>query len=424
MKLSRVDSRSFYLDHLLSTLSYARERDYTGWDLYDGESSRILRALPADNKWLNLAFQQSVRRAPVNIRRLLMVEQRRNYMGAALFTMANLAAYELTREKGYREEARRLADWLVEERCRGYAGYCGSFSHPLQDLSNRCLPKTPDIVDTAIGVRALLAAGDAIDPKYRELALTAPEFVFEDLDYRPTPDGVGARIHYRTTDTGEPYTLNANALGARLLLDCYERTGEERLREAATEILKYVASKQTPEGGWKYMDPASASHLSMDNFHNGYIVESFHRYEELVGDGRFDSTLDRALCFYRNTLFDDDGAPHFDESNAYPRDVHSSAVGAIVFSRLGETGFSRRVLSWAIRNLSDGNGRFYHEQRRFYTKRITLMRWCQAWMAHALGECLIDVSRPEDGDDDSAADRACRSTEVRRERPTGVNGGR
>ena len=395
MKLSREDNRSFYLDHLLSALSYARERDYTGWDLYDGESSRILRALPVDNKWLNLAFQQSVRRAPVNIRPLLLVEQRRNYMGAALFTMANLAAYELTDNEGYRKEARELADWLVEERCRGYAGYCAAFPHSLQDLSGRCRPNTPDIVDTAMGVRALLAAGDAIDPKYRELALTAPAFVFEDLDYRETPDGEVARVQYRTTDSGEPYTLNANALAAHLFLDCYERTDEQRLKEAATKILTYVASQQTPLGGWKYMDPSSASHLSMDNFHNGYIIDAFRKYDDVIRDGRFDETFDRAVTFYRNELFDENGAPHFDEKNVYPRDVHSSAVGALVFSRLGRVRFSRRILSWAIENLSDGNGRFYHEQRRFFCKRITLMRWCQAWMAYALGECLVDVSRPE-----------------------------
>lgn len=384
------------LSTLEDTLAYAREREYTGWDLYDGESSRILRALPIDHKWVNLAFQQFVRRAPVNVRPLLLVEQRRNYMGAALFTLANLRAYELTGENRYRAEGLGLAEWLVENRSVGYSGFCGGHNHPIQGLSGRTDPNTPGIVGTSYAVKALLAADAYADEAYAETARTAADFVFEDLNYSEHPNG--ARIDYKPDRSTDYYTLNANALGARLLLDLYDVFETERFRDGAEGILDYVASEQTPEGGWMYRDPPESSHLGMDNFHNGFIVESFLRHATVCDSARYASTIDESVSFYRS-LFDANGAPHYDASARYPRDIHSSAQGGIVFSMLGEAGTARQILGWAVQHLSDGAGRFYHEQRRFYTKRITFMRWCQAWMAHALavyGVCLDDVSPTSD----------------------------
>ncbi|WP_396613396.1 antibiotic ABC transporter permease (plasmid) [Haloferax sp. S1W] len=376
------------LHHLVNTLDYARVRDYRGWDLYDGESSRILQALPIDNTWVNLAFQQSVRRAPINIRPLLAVEQRRNFMGVALFAIANLRAYEHTHQERFIDDAQELVDWLIENQSTGYSGFCGGHKHPLQGLEYRNMPNVPGIVGTTYAVQALLMAADHLGNHYRDVALTSADFVFDDLRYTEHPDG--ARINYKPLDTGEYYTLNANALGARLLLNLYDVAGEERLREAATNILDYVAAQQTKTGGWMYRDPPETSHLSMDNFHNGFIVESLLRYQEITGSNRYTSTLDEALSFYRG-LFTDDGAPRYDEANEYPYDIHSSAQGAVVFSMLGDE-FAERIIRWAVVNLSNGKGEFYHEKHRFYTKRITLMRWCQAWMAHGMSRYLTSAT--------------------------------
>ncbi|WP_435102111.1 antibiotic ABC transporter permease [Halarchaeum sp. P4] len=375
------------LETLRDTLTYARERDYRGWDLYDGESSRLLRALPVESKWLNLGVQQVVRRSPVNLRPLLRVEQRRNFMGIALFTLANLNAYEATGEDRYREEAASLADWLVENRSVGYSGFCGGHKHPLQGLDGRTHPNTPGVVGTSYAVKALLAADEHCAGDYGARARTAADFVLEDLDYHRHEDG--ARIDYKPTDSGRHYTINANALGARLLLDLYAAFGDDRYRRAAEGVLDYVAAQQTPQGGWYYRDPPSASHLSMDNFHNGFVIEAFLRHAAVCGPARYAGVVEDAVEFYRDALFTAAGAPNQDEATAYPRDVHASAQGGLVFTALGDHERAGDVLEWAIANLSNGEGRFYHEQRRYYTKRQTFMRWCQAWMAYALSEHVV-----------------------------------
>ncbi|WIV68613.1 antibiotic ABC transporter permease [Natrialbaceae archaeon AArc-T1-2] len=375
-----------------ATLAYAREREYVGWDYADGLSSAYIKRLPFESKLLNLVVQESIKRAPINLRPYFRVETKRNYKGAALFAMANLDVYALSGEQRYAREARELVEWLREadnDWCDGFCG--GGHRHPLQDLSSDGA-STPGevsgIVSTSYAVQALLQAADVLEaPEYADLARTATEFVFEELAY--TDRETGACIAYTaangsSNDGSPPYTLNANALGARLLLELAAYFDEPQWREAGEKILDYVAAKQTATGGWMYTDPPTASHLSMDNFHNGFIVESLLRHRELTDSKRYETTLERALSFYRSELFEEDGAPNWDESSAYPRDVHAAAQGIITFTEAGDLEFARRIVEWTTDALYAGDGQFYYQQRRFYTKRFTLMRWCQAWMAYAL----------------------------------------
>lgn len=383
-----VDRR--VLSVLERTLAYARERDYTGWDYGDGMSSRLWRTVPIDNKWLNLAFQEVVKRSPVNIRPLLLVEQRRNYKGGALFAVANWNRHELSGvtdgepTTDYAEETRRLLDWLVDAGSEGHSGFGVGHPHDIQDLQGYAEAGIPDAVVTSYAVRALLCGAD-LDPNYAEVARNAADFVVEDLRYREFDDGT-ARITYSENHPGSYYTLNAGALGGRLFVDLHEHFGRDRYRDRARRILDYIVECQKPCGGWLYRDPPSASHLSMDNHHNGFILESLQRYREVTGDRRYDDAIESSLSFHRSTLFDDDGAPNFDESSTYPRDIHACAQGILVFTYAGDLAFARHIIEWTLENLYAGGGRFYFQKCRFHTKRVTLMRWCQAWMAYALSE--------------------------------------
>jgi rhamnogalacturonyl hydrolase YesR len=377
---------------LSDVLAYARARDYTGYDYFDGMSSRLLRALPVDNQWLNLAVQEGIKRAPVNVRPLFLVEKRQNFKGTALFAMANLTAYERTGDELYLDEATYLADWLIDNQSTGYSGFCGGHRHEMQQLDERRPAETPNIIPTSYAVKALLRLAPH-DERYAAVARTAADFLVEDLRYTEL-DG-GARIVYQPHYTGEFYTLNGGAIGARMLLDLYDYFGDEEYRERAAALLDYLATKQTDLGGWKYRDPAPASHLSMDNHHNGFIIESYLHYHEVTGDQRYEEVLSKALPFYRDVLFDANGAPNWDETSSYPKDIHAVAQGILVFTKAGDTAFARRIIDWALANLYAGSGQFYYQKRRFYTKQFTLMRWCQAWMAYAIAEYLAATTETE-----------------------------
>ncbi|WP_265107821.1 antibiotic ABC transporter permease [Halosolutus halophilus] len=390
-----------YVSVLDATLEYARERDYAGPDYGDGMSSKLLAAVPIENRWLNLAVQEVVKRAPMNVRPLLRVEHRRNYKGVALFSMANLNYHVLsttdrtpTPDFDPLVEAEHLVEWLLDEQCTGYSGFCGGHRHEIQHMHCKGVPNDADIVSTTYAVKALLRAArvDGGDQRYAAIARSATWFLIEDLNYREVPEG--AKIDYHMNHPEDSYTLNAAALGAQMLVDLYEYFGDEQLRDRATKILDHVAAQQTDLGGWPYRIPADASHLSMDNHHNGFIIESFQRYRDVIDADRYAETLDSALEFYRTELFEPNGAPNFDERNAYPRDIHASTQGLLVFTREGDLEFAERILQWVLENLQVLEGQFYYRKYRFHTKRVTLMRWCQAWMAYALSEFLLASETP------------------------------
>ncbi|WP_331233279.1 antibiotic ABC transporter permease [Natronorarus salvus] len=371
---------------LSETLRYAREREYTGWDYADGMSSELLAMVPVENRWLNLAVQETIKRAPINLRPYAGVIPRQSFKGTGLFAMANVNAARLFDRECYEREADDLLSWLVENRTPGYSGFCGSHQHRIQHPDRMGTLADPDVVSTGFAVQGLLA-GEHLDPTYGEMARTAAEFVLTDLEYTEREDG--ARIKYVPSNTTEYYTVNAVGIGARILVDVYARFGGEELIECATALFDYIVSRQTADGGWYYRDPPESSHLSMDNHHNGFIIECLLRYEAITGADRYTDAIRRAVAFYRKTLFASDGAPNWDERRRYPKDIHAVAQGIIVFSEVGEFEFVERIIDWALGHLYGGGGRFYFREHRLYTKRYTLMRWCQAWMAYALSEYLI-----------------------------------
>ena len=372
-----------YVQLLEETLSYSRDRDYVGYDKHDGMSSHIRRRFPGNNKWVNIAFQETIKRAPINLRRLFLVQQRPNPKGLSLFAIANINTHEITNQDQYINEAIDLCNRVLSHRPEEYSGFCLPHNHALQTLKNQISAGATGIVQTSYGVRALLMAA-RWDEQFVSEAKSAASYIRNDLDPEVISEGI--RVKYKPEDSGDFYTLNANALAARLLLDLYCHTGSEEYKEFATDILRYVASRQFQNGGWMYRDPPSASHVSMDNYHNGFIIESFLRYQEVVSADAFIQTVNDALEFYRTVLYDNNGAPCWDEESKYPRDIHAAAQGIVTFTHAGDVEFARQIIKWTIENLYAGNGRFYYQKERFYTKRFTLMRWCQGWMAYALSE--------------------------------------
>ena len=98
----------------------------------------------------------------------------------------------------------------------------------------------------------------------------------------------------------------------------------------------------------------------------------------------------RGLEYYKDNLFLENGSPKWMNDKVYPLDSHGAAQGIISFVKAAQFGEqyenkARTIALWIISNMQNKkNGYFYYQKHRFYTKRFTLMRWCNAWMARAL----------------------------------------
>ena len=52
-----------------------------------------------------------------------------------------------------------------------------------------------------------------------------------------------------------------------------------------------------------------------------------------------------------------------------------------------------QIVDWALTNMYHSEGRFYYQKTRLFTKRFTLLRWCNGWMARALAYSLREFGQ-------------------------------
>jgi hypothetical protein len=104
------------------------------------------------------------------------------------------------------------------------------------------------------------------------------------------------------------------------------------------------------------------------------------------------------MRFYRENLFEDDGAPRFEDERRYPYDAHAAAQAILTFVQRGterDLRQARDVYRWSLRNLYDDDGYFYRRVGRVLTDETPYMRWSQGWMCRALSA----LSRQDAGGD-------------------------
>ena len=376
-------------DVCANALEWARDRDYAGYDPYDGLNSPFLSAV-ARHWLLRLVAMHGVRAFPLNLRPYLGVPEERNPKGIGLFARAYLNRYEQTDEGRYLTEAERLLDWLADNTSPEFDTPSWGYNFDWQNSNKFFLPADhPCGVVTVFCGRAFLhhhrLTGAA---RSLELARGAATFLREEIGTE-TVRGFDALTY---TPYDSYVAINANALAADYLRAVGERTGEERLLERARALFEFVVDAQTDEGGWYYSAPASDSHLDYDNFHTGFVLESFAEYAgEKPPTHPARRAYERGMAFHREHHFESSGAPKFEHDTSRPYDVHASAQAIITFTRRDDPAdmeLARRVLAWTLNRLYDPDGYFYRRVGRVTTDTTPYIRWSQAWMCLALSEYL------------------------------------
>lgn len=375
-------------DVCLDALGWARDRNYEGWDPYDGLNSPLLRPLSAH--WLGrLLGMHGVHKFPVNLRPLLRVPKERNPKGIALFAAAYLDLYEATGTEQYLSEAESLLEWLTENRSQSFDLPCWGYNFDWQNGRKFFLPAYhPSIVVTVFCGRSFLAHSQLTGAdESAEMAADVARFIETHINTQ-TVDG---RTVYAYTPYDDFVLVNTNALAADYFYRIGKLVDEAAFIEQAEELFEFVVATQTDAGGWHYAVPPTESHLSYDNFHTGFVLESLETYASDEGPGHpAHEAYERGLAFYREHLFDD-GAPRFEAEKRYPYDSHAAAQGILTFiggGRETDREQAERIFEWTRRNLYDSDGYFYRRQGRVLSDSTPYMRWSQAWMCRALAALL------------------------------------
>lgn len=376
------------------TITFVEIEDYKGYNKYDALDSQLLSWLSFNNKYLRLVFSQLVMRSPINIRTLCLIPKTRNPKGIALFASAYLNIYMAHRNVSDLKKAEKLLLWLIENQAHGYSGSCWGYQYPWQDVGFFAPANLPNRVVTYFVCSALLD-GYEVTGKEQYLATVkdAVKFILDDpkILYEDTTKKC---MSYVPVDEINWIVMDVSALCGALLSRLYQIKPEERLAAEARKLINYVVDKQTEYGAWFYTHPAGDHRKTHDNYHTGYIVDAILDYTNYTGDKSFLNNYMQGIEYYRDHLFLSTGAPKWMNDKTYPHDIHGSAQGILSFIRASQIDenyekIAWKIADWAIENMYDNkHGYFYYQKYRFYTKKFTLMRWCNAWMLIALSSLL------------------------------------
>ncbi|ADJ15473.1 prenyltransferase/squalene oxidase repeat-containing protein [Halalkalicoccus jeotgali] len=373
-------------DRCETALEWARENDYAGWDPYDGLSSSVL----PDGNWLfRLCTLHAVRIAPFNVRPIAGIATERNPKGIALFALAYLDLYEVTGEETHLSSATELLDWLLRNTSPASTEPSWGYNFDWQNGREFFLPAYhPSIVVSVFCGRAFLRYYEVTgDDRALEVASGVCRFVRCEIGQERVD---GYRV-YAYTPYDSFVVVNVNALAAGFFAEVAAHTDDGGLGHRADRLAEFVCDQQVEDGAWYYASPPERSHISHDNFHTGFVVESLDRYmaARQPAEG-VERAYERGLDFYREALFEPDGAPRYEHDRPYPQDVHAAAQAVITFARprAESTAIAERVLAWTLSNLYDSEGYFYRQRGRFLTDRTPYIRWSQGWMCLALASYL------------------------------------
>lgn len=363
---------------------HLQRNDYRGYDPFDGLNS-YLRVLTFNNKYMQIALQQSVRRLPFNARPVLGIGKSRSTKGVAFSASGLLASYRKSREASVLEEAERLMDWVIENRSPFFKNY--SWGNHFDYVSRVFyLPKgMPTVVWTGLIGMILVEFYEATGKqKYLDAISKTAKFIIEDLPlYDSDHTFCISYIPYQKKNVH-----NANVIGASFLSQA-KRIAGVNTEQVDKLSMAYTAKHQLKSGGWWYGQRKDMHWI--DNFHTGYVLDSFKRYREASGDTDFDENIKKGFDYYRKNFFDND-IPKYYFDKTYPVDIQCASQSIETLLNFNDIEKAVKVALWTIDKMQDSCGYFYFRKYKRGENRTDMMHWGQGTMLRALGKLIGAVN--------------------------------
>lgn len=366
--------------------NYVEDVHYKGWDPYDGLNSKFLHAIPFvyKSRFIRLAWIQTFKRLPINLRPLLGVEKDYNPKGLGLFLSGYCNLYAIEPKDEYLEKIKFLVDEIMALQSSGWSGSCWGYNFDWQARAFFQPKYTPTVVASTFIGYALLDAYEILrDGKLLKTARSICDFILKDLN-RTYDDKGNFAFSYSPLDNTQVF--NASLLGSRMLSRVYGYTGEKELIEEAKKSVQFCVDYQQENGAWAY--GTLPFHQWIDNFHTGYNLECISEYMRYSGDESYKENVKLGLKYYLETFFTKDGKSKYYDKSLFPIDVHAPAQLVVTLYRLGilkeQKELVDKVLNWTIENMQDNEGYFYYQIKKRFNSKIPYIRWAQSWMFFAM----------------------------------------
>jgi hypothetical protein len=231
------------------------------------------------------------------------------------------------------------------------------------------------------------------DKKFLAIAIKSCNYF---IDYFNIDEDKAGNICFSYTTLDKYHIHNANMLVASTLIRTWYHSGIKKFKEYGIKAMKFTISHQNIDGSWYYWAPPDKITGRIDNYHTGFILESFEIIRKYLKDEfYYDDVIDKGINYYQKNLFEDSLIPKMTNKSTFPIDIQSCAQAIITFAELknkrpdlGQVAL--KVAEWTIENMYDKKGYFYY---RIYKNgkidKTPYNRWAESWMLRAL-TFLID----------------------------------
>lgn len=366
--------------------NYCEQEAFKGYDPYDGLNSKLFRAIPAvsKNRYARLLWIQTFKRSPVNLRAITGVKKEYNPKALGLFLSGYCNLYQTKPDQKYLDKIYFFAARLLELQNTQWSGACWGYNFDWQARAFFQPKNTPTVVASVFIASAFLDAYEITkDEALLKTARSTCNFILKDLNRTADAKGNFA-FSYSPLDTS--VVFNASLLGSRLLARVYSFTKEKELIDEAKKSVEFCCNFQKPEGSWSY--GTLPFHQWIDNFHTGYNLECIADYMKYSGDELYKNNVAKGFEYYINTFFTEEGIAKYYNNTVYPVDIHAPAQMIITLAKLDKfkayKNVADKVMEWTIKNMQSPQGYFYYQVNKYFSSKISYMRWAQAWMFYAL----------------------------------------
>jgi len=380
------------------TYSWSKKQGFRGFNKHDGLNSRFLNLFLGWGRWPRIFAIQGVMRFPLNLRPLFLTPKTYNPKGISLFVSGLLDRYECEGDDKYLRDAEKLLKLLITIRSPGqWSGICWGYQYPWQDLNFYAPKGLPNAIVTSFVCEAFLRAYQVThNQEYLDIVNDSAFFLTKDLPSLWDCDDELCLSYI--PGKNEMRVMDVSILIGAVLAQLGKTTSNTFYSEMADRLVSYVVKRQTSDGAWFYTDPPEQSPIKHDNYHTGFILDALDRYLIINKDATLKQAYDKGLMFYAENLFNDDGSPRWMSDQDYPHDIHGAAQGILTFSRHADVypELLTNIINWTINNMYSARGRFYYQKGRFFTKKFTLLRWCNAWSFKAFATYRLSYKQDTD----------------------------
>jgi hypothetical protein len=359
---------------------YIMGEQYRGYDPYDGLMTPVMRLpLIRSSKIIKLGTQQVIRRLPIDIRRILKIKKGINpvTLGLSVQAFTYLCNVYPDKKAEYIESIEKLKYQLTELKSSGFSGYCWGYDFDWEARYASIGAFKPTVVATGMITNGLYKyykySGDETIYK---ICSSAGDFVLKDLNRIYEKD----KFCFSYSPFDKQIVFNATMKAARILAQAGKQI------DKAKKTVEFVMENQNEDGSWAYSKGDSREWV--DNFHTGYILDCLKEYMDLTKDESIKSGLEKGVRYYVNNFFYDNMIPKYYSNSLYPIDSTSVAQSILTLCRFGYLDLAENVVEWTFENMYSGKGYFYYQKHKYYTNKISYMRWSNAWMFLALSYFL------------------------------------